>query len=100
MVTLRVEMIIFSSIRFLSKTSNQTEFFKKQNRNRFKPTGFGSFFWTKTGLARFFRFCSVFRFGLILAQFFFRFGSVFFWFFQFQAYKTETEPNRLVFSKF
>jgi hypothetical protein len=48
-----------------------------------------------SGLDRFFRHCSVF----------FQFGSVFFgWgsiqFFQFQAYKTETEPNWSVFLKF
>jgi hypothetical protein len=47
------------------------------------------------GLAWFFQFCSVFfRFGLV----FFGLGSV--EFFQFQTYKTETEPNRLVFKKF
>jgi hypothetical protein len=95
------------TVRFGSvfiKKSNQTEIFflkkPKPNRNRFKPTGFGSvrFFREKTGsnwlgsvfsvwlgfgsvffgLARFFRFGSVlarfFRFGLVLA----RFGSVFF----------------------
>jgi len=96
------------------KKSNQTEifFFEKKNRNRVKPTGFGSvFFRAKTGsnrfgsvfpvLARFFRFGSVFP---VLARFFsgflsvsVRFGSV--RFFRFFAYKTETEPNRLVFSK-
>jgi hypothetical protein len=38
-----VRVIIFSSVRFLSKKSNQTGF-KKKNRNRFKPTGFGSVF--------------------------------------------------------
>jgi hypothetical protein len=47
------------------------------------------------GLAWFFQFCSVFfRFDLV----FFGLGSV--EFFQFQTYKTETEPNRLVFKKF
>jgi hypothetical protein len=60
------------------KKSNQTEFFLKKkpkpNQNRFKPTGFVSvrFFRKKpvqTGLARFFRFGSVF------SGFFF--GSVF-----------------------
>jgi hypothetical protein len=67
------------------------------------------FFREKTGLARFSSFGLVFsnfgsvfsilaRFFPILARFFFGFGSVrFFWFF---AYKTETEPNRPVFSKF
>ena len=66
------------TVRFGSvfiKKSNQTEFFffkkkPKPNRNRFKPTGFGSvrFLRAKTGLARFF------RFGSVLA----RFGSVFY----------------------
>ena len=66
------------TVRFGSvfiKKSNQTEFIflkkkPKSNRNRFKPTGFGSvrFFRAKTGLARFFRFGSVFS-G------FFQFGS-------------------------
>jgi len=88
------------TVRFGSvfiKKSNQTEifFFKKKkpkpNRNRFKPTGFGSVQFgflekkpVQTGLARFFRFGSVFsglarffRFGSVLA----RFGSVFFRFF-------------------
>jgi hypothetical protein len=79
----------------------------KKNRNRVKPTGFGSvrFFREKTSsnrfglvfpvLARFFWFWLGFS-GL--ARFFFRFfvgfGSVLFF-----AYKTETEPNRPVFSK-
>jgi len=67
-------VIIFGSVLIKKKKPNQI-FFKK-NRNRFKPTGFGSvrFFEQKpvqTGLARFF--CL---------------GSVRF-FFLFQAYKTE-----------
>jgi len=99
-------VIIFGSV-FIKK-SNQTEFFffeknPKPNRNRVKPTGFGSvrFFRAKTGSNRF---DSVFP---VLARFwlgFFRFGSVFpVWlgffpvfvgfglvrFFQFFAYKTE-----------
>ena len=56
----------------------------KKNRNRFKPTGFGSvrIFRTKTGSN---------RFGLVFSHFFlFGFGSV--RFFRFQAYKTEMEP--------
>jgi hypothetical protein len=56
-------LIIFGSV-FIKK-NNQIEIKKKKpNRNRFKPTGFGSvrFFWTKTGLARFF-FLFFFRFG-------------------------------------
>ena len=91
------------------KKSNQTEiFFKKKpkpNRNRVKPTGFG-FLGQKpvqTDLAQFSLFFLVlawfFRFWLGLARFFLVFfGSV--WFFRFFAYKTEIEPNRLVFSKF
>jgi hypothetical protein len=64
------------------KKSNQTEFFfLKKNRNRVKPTGFGSVFLgqkpVQTGLVGFSGFGSVF-FGL---AWFFRFGSVFFWFF-------------------
>jgi hypothetical protein len=51
------------TVRFGSvfiKKSNQTEFFFKKNRNRFKPTGFGSVRFgflekkpVQTGLARF-----------------------------------------------
>ena len=69
-------VIIFGSVRLLLKTNNQTEFTKKKlkpNRNRFKPTGFGSiqFFRTKTGLAR------VFLFGSGFFSVGVRFGSVF-----------------------
>jgi hypothetical protein len=69
----QVGVIIFGSVRFLSKKITKPKL--KKNQNRFKPTGFGSvrFFRTKTGLARFF-FC---------------FFSVSVWFFWFQAYKTE-----------
>jgi hypothetical protein len=90
---------------FLKREIKLNLFFK--NRNRFKPTGFSSvwFFRTKTGstgLARFFRFGSIFsvlaRFFPVLARFF-RFGSIFFWFFRFGLgsvwffpYKIETEP--------
>ena len=73
-------VIIFSSVRFLSKKSNQIEFFfqkkSKPNRNWFKPTGFGSIRFgflgkkpVQTGLARFFRF-----FPVWLGFFQFRFG--------------------------
>jgi hypothetical protein len=107
-------------IWFLSKKkSNQTEIKKKKNRNRVKPTGFGSvrFFRAKTGSNRFglvfpvwlgfLDFGSVF-FGLTR---FFQFGFVFpvwlgfflvfsvsvqFGFFGFLLIK----PNRPVFSKF
>jgi hypothetical protein len=87
----------------------------KPNRNRVKPTGFGSVFLGKkpvqTGLARFFQFWLGFLdFGSVFSGLarFFRFGSVFFWFFvgfgsvrffRFFAYKTETEPNQSGFSK-
>jgi hypothetical protein len=100
---LRLRVIIFGSVWFLSKTSNQTEKNNlKKKQNRVKPTGFGSvrFFREKTGLARFFRFwIGFFGYGLVffvwlgfsiwigfsgLARFwlgifqdFFRFGSVF-----------------------
>jgi hypothetical protein len=116
-VCFRGDYFRFGSV-FIKK-SNQTEFFflkkPKPNRNRVKPTGFGSvrFFREKTGsnqfgsvflvLARFSRFwLGFFRFGSVLARFF-RFGLVFFRFFvgfgsvRFFAYKTETEPNRPVF---
>jgi len=84
----RSDYFRFGSV-FIKKKSNQIKKFfeKKPNRNRVKPTGFGSirFFGQKpaqTGLARFFRFWL----GLFLVFCRFRFGSVrLFWFF---AYKT------------
>jgi len=96
-----VGVIIFGSVRFLSKKVIKSKFFflkKKPNRNQVKPTGFGLvwFFRAKTGSNRF---GPVFP---VLARFFwfwlgffpvfcrFRFSSV--WFFCFFAYKTETEP--------
>jgi len=53
-----VGVFIFGSVRFLSKKITKPNFFLK-NRNRFKPTGFGSvrFCRAKTGSNRF---CSVF----------------------------------------
>jgi hypothetical protein len=49
---------------FIKKSNQNLFFFLKRNRNRFKPTGFGSvtfnYFGEKTGLARFF-------FGLIFS---------------------------------
>ena len=84
----------FDSV-FIKKIIKLNFFLKKPKpiqTNRFQ---FGSvrFFRIKTSLARFFRFGSVF-----FPVFFFGLGLVrFFWF---QAYKTETEPNRSVFSKF
>jgi hypothetical protein len=96
-------VIIFGSVRFLSKKVTKPNFFflkkkPKPNRNRVKPTGFGSVRFgflgqkpVQTGLARFFRFGLGFS-GL--ARFFFsgflsvsvRFGSV--RFFRFFVYKT------------
>jgi len=78
LVFIRGDYFLFGSV-FIKK-SNQVEFFfDKKTRNRFKSTGFSSvwfgFFEQKpvqTGLARFF--------------------PVWVRFFQFQAYKTETEP--------
>jgi hypothetical protein len=72
----RTGVIIFGLVRFLSKKVTRPKT-------------------VQTGLAWFFRFCSVF----------FRFSSVFFglgsvWFFRVQAYKTETKPNQSIFSKF
>jgi hypothetical protein len=117
-------VIIFGSVRFLSKKGNQTEifFFEKKNRNRVKLTssnrfwlgflcfgsvfsGFGSvffglarFFWFGSVLARFFRFGSVLaRFGSVFFRFFVGFGSVRFGFFGFLFIKPK--PNRPVFSK-
>jgi hypothetical protein len=108
--------------------NNQTEIILKKlkpNRNRVKPTGFGSvwFFREKTGsnrfgsvfpvfsvLALFFRFGSVLRFGSILARFFqfssvlarffsgLFFVSVRFSFFDFLLIKLK--PNQPVFLKF
>jgi len=104
--TIRGDHFRFGSVRFLSKKVTKPKFFFwKKNRNRVKPTGFGSvrfgFFRAKTGsnrfgsvfsvLARFFRFGSVFPvwlgFGSVFFPFFVGFGSV--WFFRFFAYKTE-----------
>jgi hypothetical protein len=81
----KLGVIIFGLVRFLSKKVTKPNFFFK-NRNWVKPTGFGSIFLGKK------------RFKPVWLGFFSGFGSVrFFWFF---AYKTETEPNRPVFSKF
>jgi len=73
-------VIIFGSVQFLSKKSNQIGFFFK-NQNRFKSIGFGSVILEQkpvqtgfSGLARFFS-------GLGLVRFF-----------RFQTYKTKTEP--------
>jgi len=99
-------VIIFGLVRFLSKKVTKPNFFVKKTEtepkqgqiDRFRFSFFGQKL-IQTGLARFFRFwLSFLDFGSV----FFGFGSVFFGsvrFFQFFAYKTETELNRLVFSK-
>ena len=88
----------------LKKNRNQTE--TGSNRPVLVLFGFFEQNPVQTDLARFFRFGLVFLFDSV----FFRFGSVFFpvfsvqvwfgsiWFFQFQAYKTES--NGSVFPKF
>ena len=83
----------------ISSNKNRFFFWKKRNRNRFKPTGFGSvqLFSGKNRFKPvwlgFFRFGSVFpvlaRFVFSLAWFFSGLGLV--WFFRFQVYKTETK---------
>ena len=93
-----LEVIIFGSVRFLSKKITKLKFFfwkkkPKPNRNRVKPTGFGSvrfgFFRAKTGSNRFSRFGSVFPvwLGFFLVFCRFRFG-----FFGFLFIKPK--PNR------
>ena len=92
-------MIIFSLIRILLKKIIKLVFFK--NKTELEPVQtdcfrFGSVILeqkpVQTGLAWFFRFFpGLARIFLV----FFGLGSV--RFFQFQTYKTETEPNRLIF---
>jgi len=89
-------VIIFGSVRFLSKkiTKPKFFFFEKKTKTEPKPGQTDRFrfgFLGKTGLTRFWLSFSG------LARFFVGFGSV--RFFRFFAYKTETEPNRPVFSK-
>ena len=106
-------MIIFGSVRFLSKKIIKLNFFflkkkPKPNRNQVKPTGFGlvrfGFLRAKTGsnrfgsvfpvLAWFSRFFPVLaRFGSVFFQFFVGFGSVWFGFFGFLLIKPK--PNRI-----
>jgi hypothetical protein len=111
-------VIIFGSVRFLLKTSNQTE--KNNLKKKPKPGQtdrfrFGLDFLgrkpVQTGLARFFRFwlgffglvrffslARFFQFGSVLARFFSGFFSVRFGFFGFLLIKPK--PNLPVFSKF
>jgi hypothetical protein len=87
-------VIIFGSVRFLSKKVTKPKFFLKKTETKPKlgqtdrfRFGSGRFLGKKpvqTGLARFFQFwlgffglTRFFRFGLVLARFFW-FGSVFF----------------------
>jgi hypothetical protein len=86
--SLLLGVIIFGSVRFLSKKVIKPKFFfekkPKPNRNWVKLAGFGSVRFgflgqkpVQTGLARFFWFwLGFFRFGSVLARFFL-FGSVF-----------------------
>jgi hypothetical protein len=113
-------VIIFGSVRFLSKKITKPKFFflKKKTETESNRSVSVRFFRAKTGLARFFQFWLDFLgFGSVFSGFgsiffglarFFRFDSVFFRFFvgfgsvrffRFFAYKTKTEPNRPVFSK-
>jgi hypothetical protein len=101
-------VIIFGSVRFLSKKVTKPKFIFKKKKPKPGQTDwfrFGLFFRVKTGsnrfgsffpvLARFSRFwLGFFRFGSVFFRFFVvsvRFGSIF-WF---VVYKTE--PNRPVF---
>jgi len=98
-------VIIFSSVQFLYiKIIIKSKFFFKKNQNRFKSIGFGfgSVFLeqkpVQTGLARFWlSFFGWLGFGLVFSVSL-GFGSVFSGLarfglvFQFQTYKTETEP--------
>jgi len=88
-----LEVIIFGLVWFGSvfiKKSNQTEFKKtKTVSNRSVSVRFFGQKPVHTSLARFF---SVW---LVFFQVFFNLGSV--RFFQFQAYKTKTKLNRLIF---
>ena len=104
---MKIGVIIFGSVRFLSKKITKPKFFflkKKPKPGQTDRFRFGSVFLgqkpVQTDLARFFRFWlgflgfgsvfSVWRGFSGLARFFVGFGSVrFFWFF---GYKTETEP--------
>jgi len=79
-------VIIFGSVRFLSKKVTKPKFFffeKKTETGSNRPVSirFSSVFREKTGSN---------RFGSVFFWFFFCFSSV--RFFRFFAYKTETEP--------
>ena len=87
---MEIGVIIFGSVWFLSKKVTKLKyfFFEKKNRNRVKPTGFGSvrfgFFRAKTGSNRFGSVFSVFSgFGSVFPVWLgflsvsVRFGSVF-----------------------
>jgi hypothetical protein len=93
-------VIIFGSVRFLSKkiTKPKYLFLKKKNRNRVKPTGFGSvrFFRAKTGSNQF---GSVFPVLARFSRFWLGFLSVSVQFGFFGFLLIKPEPNRPVFSK-
>ena len=113
-IQVKLGVIIFGSVRFLSKKVTKLNFFfckkkSKSNRNRVKPTGFGSVFLgqkpVQTGLARFFpvlaRFFSVWLGFFVLARFWLVFFpgflsvSVRFGFFSFFSFLfIKPKPNR------
>jgi hypothetical protein len=76
-VTSRGDHFRFGSV-FIKKVTKLNFFLKKPkpNRNRFKPTGFGLVFWTKTGSKRFGSVFSVW-FGFFSGSVSVRFCSVF-----------------------
>jgi len=89
-------VIIFGSVRFLSKKYNQAGFFFKKNQNRTgsnRPASVRFGYFRKkpvqTGFSWFFP-------GWLGFSFRFGFGSIRFGFFSFRLIK----PNQLVFSKF
>jgi hypothetical protein len=77
-------VIIFGSVRFLSKKLTKPVFLKKK-QNRFKPTSFGSVILEQKPVQT-----DRFWFGSVFS-FFSGLGSV--QFFQFQIYKIKTELN-------
>ena len=103
-------MIIFGSVRFLSKKVTKSNFFLKKNRNQTetgsnRPVsvrfGFSGQKPVQTGLARFSRFwLGFFRFWLGFFLVFCRFQFDLVRFFRFFIYKTETEPTGRFFQKF
>jgi hypothetical protein len=81
--SIRGDHFRFDSVLFFIKKSNKTGFFKKINRNRFKPTGFGSVILEQKQV--------FFRFGLVFSVWL-GFGLVRFGFLGFKLIKPK--PNR------